>query len=136
MMANFEDSEDEQPPTPKRFRSTNALKGAATYRSKYNPKWQQEFPCVQPVRDDPHCFYCSVCEKKLACHHSGKTDVTNHLMSRVLKSKAESFQVALRNQSTLSFASSGPLNEKVSAQQSENKRYNLALVFSCTCTCR
>lgn len=113
MATSTEGSGDEQPPTPKKVKSIKALKGSATYRSKFNPKWQQEFPCIQPVRDDPHYFYCSVCEKKLTCHHSGKGDVTNHLKAERHKSKAESKQAALRSQSTLSFASSGSLNEKV-----------------------
>lgn len=112
-MAESSSPDRSGPPPAKKFKNLKSLTGAATYKSKYNPIWQQDFPCIQPVVGDPHSFYCSVCEKSLTCHHSGKGDVTDHLKSQRHKGKAESKQAALRNQSTLSFASSGTLNEKI-----------------------
>lgn len=99
----------EEPPTKK----LKAYTGSATYKCKFNPVWQQEFPCVKPARDDPNSFFCSVCERTFTCHHSGKGDITSHIGSQRHKLKAECTQASLRNQRTLSFASSGSLNEKV-----------------------
>lgn len=88
--------------------------GSATYNCKFNSDWKQEFPCIQPARNDPHSFFCSVCERSFTCHHSGRGDVTSHIGSQRHKLKAEAVQESLRNQRTLSFAQSGSLNEKVS----------------------
>lgn len=101
---------EEEPPRKK----TRSLKGAATYKCKFNTIWQSEFPCVQPTKGDPHSFYCSVCEKSLTCHHSGKADVTEHLKTQRHLDKAKAKEAESRNQTTLrSFSSSSSLNESI-----------------------
>ena len=35
-------------------------------------------PCIQPVKQDPHAFFCKICSKKVSCSHQAFGDVVRH----------------------------------------------------------
>ena len=78
MASSSSDSEsdhtDKTPPPKKR----KAGKGAATYWTKYNPQWQEEFPFVSKCQNDQYNFHCSVCQKDVSCRHQGVSDLKRH----------------------------------------------------------
>ncbi|KAM4581644.1 uncharacterized protein V3H82_005782 [Fundulus diaphanus] len=51
--------------------------GAATYNSKFNPKWEEQWPCIT-AGSTPFHFWCTVCRRELECRHSGRADVVRH----------------------------------------------------------
>ncbi|XP_047202552.1 uncharacterized protein LOC124856284 isoform X6 [Girardinichthys multiradiatus] len=51
--------------------------GAATYNSKFNPKWEEEWSCIT-AGSTPFHFWCTVCRRELECRHSGRADVVRH----------------------------------------------------------
>ena len=54
-------------------------KGAAVYGTKFNSKWESEFPFVSTRPDtDAYSFYCMVCKKNFNCKHQGIADVRRH----------------------------------------------------------
>ena len=57
---------------------TKKFHGAAIYDSKYRTIWQKTWPFIQPVTNDPHSFYCTVCRKSVSCKHQGERDVGRH----------------------------------------------------------
>ena len=72
-------SEDEtvllSTPPPKRKRS--ALKGAATYKTIYNPEWAKNFP-ITVANNNKYALYCIPCKKNVLCGHMGIGDVKQH----------------------------------------------------------
>ena len=63
------------PPRPKKAES---LTRAATYGTKYNPAWLNEYPFVScGQRDQVYSFYYKVWQKDVSCWHQGITDVKN-----------------------------------------------------------
>ena len=70
VMAEAEDS----PSSPKR-RKTEELAGpsrkygggGAIYKSRFQVSWQKKWPCVKPVKNDPHHFECTVCSEQVSC---------------------------------------------------------------------
>lgn len=83
------DSEDvlAAPPTKKL-----ALRGAATYKTAYNPEWAKEFP-ISGVNGNKHAFYCIPCKKTVQCEHMGVGDVKQHCKASVHKKNGRSFKV-------------------------------------------
>ena len=78
MSSSSSDSESEstdKTPPPKKLK---ACKGAATYGTKYNPRWQTDFPFVSGCQNDPYSFYCNVCQKDVSCRHQGVSDLKRH----------------------------------------------------------
>ena len=61
------------PPQKKLKAST----GAATYKTKFNPSWQAEFPFVSRS-DSIYSFHCNVCRKDVSCSHQGVNDLKRH----------------------------------------------------------
>ena len=59
-------------------RSTRKLEGSATYRCKFDKEWSKKNPCIQPVKEDPHAFFCTICSKKVSCSHQAFCDVVRH----------------------------------------------------------
>ena len=43
----------ESPPTPKKAKRSK-FKGAAKYKTKFNPDWKKEFPFITSVAGDPY----------------------------------------------------------------------------------
>ena len=58
--------------------STRKLKGYATYRCKFDKEWSKKNPCIQPVKEDPYAFFCTICSKKVSCSHQAFCDVVRH----------------------------------------------------------
>lgn len=54
-----------------------ASTGAATYKTKFNPSWQAEFPFVSRS-DSIYSFHCNVCRKDVSCSHQGVNDLKRH----------------------------------------------------------
>jgi len=61
------------------------FQGAAVYKSKFQRDWQKKWPCVTPVKDRPHHFYCTPCSKAVSCGHQGEKDVKRHMDSAMHK---------------------------------------------------
>ena len=53
-------------------------KGASHYKTKFDPKWRKEWPCIQKGNDE-YRFFCSVCFKHVLCSHQGLSDVKRHI---------------------------------------------------------
>ena len=58
--------------------STKKLGGSATYRCKFDKEWSKKNPCIQPVKEDPHAFFCTICSKKVSCSYQAFGDVVRH----------------------------------------------------------
>ena len=56
--------------------------GAAFYKTKFDPKWSQEWSFIKRGNDSFH-FLCTVCNKNVPCNHQGLADVERHLRSIV-----------------------------------------------------
>lgn len=72
--------------------------GASVYKSKFQANWQKRWPCIAPVKDNPHTFHCKLC---LKVGHQGEKDVTQHVDS----SQHQRNVKAVKNTQPLSFAS-------------------------------
>ena len=35
-------------------------------------------PCIQPVKVDPHAFFCTICSKKVSCSHQAFGDIVRY----------------------------------------------------------
>ena len=60
---------DNQPPSKKaKTMSCQPKKasGAAYYNTKFNKSWIEKYGCIQPVRNDPSYFLCTVCNKRIS----------------------------------------------------------------------
>ena len=73
------DHEQQPVPSPKRAKvidgqqsSIKKFTGAAAYKSGFQACWQKRWPCIKPVKDDPHSFHCTVCFKAVSCGHQGE----------------------------------------------------------------
>ena len=58
--------------------STRNLEGSATYRCRFDKEWSKKNPCMQPVKEDPHAFFCTICSKKVSFSHQAFGDVARH----------------------------------------------------------
>ena len=66
-------------PAPKRSR----LSGAATYNTRFNPSWCDQFPFITQGKQDPlYSFHCKVCNKDYRCSHQGIADIKRHESSK------------------------------------------------------
>lgn len=84
--------------------------GAATYNTKYVRSWTETYPCVQPVKNDPCSFHCTVCGKNVSCKHMGLGDVKRHIQGLNHQKAAKDME----KQKKLSFVSTkSPINKKV-----------------------
>ena len=59
-------------------RSTRKLEGSATYRCKFDKEWSKKNPCIQPVKEDPQAFFCTICSKKVSFSHQTFRDVVGN----------------------------------------------------------
>ena len=101
------DSEELAPPSPKAPKldtrgSFKKFTGAAVYQSGFQACWQKKWPCIKPVKSDPHSFQCTVCFKAISCGHQGERDVSRHIASVQHQRKAK----AVKSTPTLSFTTS------------------------------
>ena len=57
--------------------SKRKFQGSATYSTKFDSRWKEQYPCIQAVKGDPYSysFLCSTCSKKVSCKHMGIADV-------------------------------------------------------------
>ena len=70
--------------------NTRKLEESATYRCKFDKDWSKKTPCIQPVKVDPHAFFCTICSKKVSCCHQAIGDVVRHCKTaRHIKFKDE-----------------------------------------------
>ena len=75
-------------PSPKRPREDKKYGGAYAYKSKFQAVCKKRWPCIVPVKDNPHMFHCTVCLKSQSCAHQGERDVTRHIDSMQHKQTA------------------------------------------------
>lgn len=76
-------------PSPKRTKvnvssgSGNGRKysDAALYQSSFQARLQKRWPCVVPVTDNLHSFWCTLYSNVVSCGHQGERDVTHHIAS-------------------------------------------------------
>ena len=55
------------------------LAGASKYGSRYQPKWEQEFPFIKcGIQDSVYSFYCKVWQRDISCRHQGIADLKRH----------------------------------------------------------
>ena len=86
------------------------FRGAAIYKSKFQSSWPKTWPFVQPVKNDPHAFFCNVCRKSVSCKHQGERDVVRHAAC----TQHQRNKKALQSTSQLNFASTvDPVKDKV-----------------------
>ena len=110
--SSLSDSEESglSTPPPKK-RCGHAQKGAATYKTAYNPEWAKSYP-VSVVNGNNYAFYCVPCKKNVQCGHMGIGDVKQHCRS-ALHRKMEAAIKSSRSLLTYSSASSSSdLSEK------------------------
>lgn len=94
-----------------RCSSGKKFRGAALYNSKFQSSWLKTWPFVQPVKNDPHVFYCTVCRKSVSCKHQGERDIVRHAETAQHRKNAK----ALESTSRIKFVSTtDPLKDKVS----------------------
>lgn len=115
---NTDNDSDTPVPSPKRHKegeqqsSIKKFTGVAVYKSSFRAVWQKKWPCITPVKTDPHSFHCTICFKALSCGHQGERDVTRHIASVQHQRNAK----AVKSTPTItSFASSSSVNDKVHA---------------------
>ena len=58
--------------------NTRKIIGFATYRCKFDKEWSKKNNCIQPVKEDPHAFFCTICSKKVSCSHQALGDLVRH----------------------------------------------------------
>lgn len=68
--------------------------GAAIYNSKFNPKWEEDWPCIT-AGSTPYHFWCTVCRRELECKHSGRADVVRHFKRDYHKKKLKFYEKLL-----------------------------------------
>ena len=109
LLSDSEESGLSTPPPKKRC--GHAQKGAATYKTAYNPEWAKSYP-VSVVNGNNYAFYCVPCKKNVQCGHMGIGDVKQHCRS-ALHRKMEAAIKSSRSLLTYSSASSSSdLSEK------------------------
>ena len=58
--------------------STRKLERSVTYRCKFDKEWSKKNTCIQPVKEDPHVFFCTICSKKVSCSHQAFCNVVQN----------------------------------------------------------
>ena len=113
--------DDGELPCPSKRRKTGSAtssstgrkwSGAALYKTKFQSTWQQMWPFIAPVKDNPHSFRCTVCMKMVSCGHQGERDVARHAESAQHKKCVK----AMKNTQPLGFmpgSATDPLKDKV-----------------------
>ena len=48
------------------------------YRCKFDKEWSKKNPCIQPVKENPQVFFCTICSKKVSFSHQAFGDVVRH----------------------------------------------------------
>jgi hypothetical protein len=67
---------------PRKRNKTTAFKGSARYSTKFDRSWSRKYDCIDALREDPFCFFCTVCKKKkVSCKHQGELDIKRHIAS-------------------------------------------------------
>jgi hypothetical protein len=67
-------TDDEEHPGPSKRQKVNSSKGkrgAALYRTKFQVGWRQKWLFAVAVKNCPHSFCCTVCNKVISCGHQG-----------------------------------------------------------------
>ena len=68
--------------------NTRKIIGSAAYRCKFDKEWSKKNYCIQPVKEDPHAFFYTICSKKVSCSHQALGDVVRHCKTALhIKSK-------------------------------------------------
>jgi hypothetical protein len=49
---------------PRKRNKTTAFKGSARYSTKFDRSWSRKYDCIDALREDPFCFFRTVCKKK------------------------------------------------------------------------
>ena len=62
----------------RRIKRTIILERSATYRCMFDKEWSKKNPCIQPVMEDPHAFFCTICSNKVSCSHQAFGGVVRH----------------------------------------------------------
>jgi hypothetical protein len=96
--------------------------GAAIYKTKFNAKWQEKWSFIIPVKNNPHLFHCTACNKDASCGHQGETDVMRHIDSIQHKKNSKTLQ----NNTRLSFPSTSK-SQKDQVIRAELKITNLLI---------
>ena len=42
------------------------------YKARFNSEWCKEGSLIQPCKEDPHAFFCTVYSEKKSCSHQGE----------------------------------------------------------------
>ena len=82
------------------------------YKTRFQLSWQKKWPFINPIRDNPRSFQCTVCKKAVSCGHQGERDVACHAESAQHKTNAK----AIKTTQPLGFqpvSSADPLKNKV-----------------------
>ena len=71
---------EECPGPSKRLKvnSSKGKRGAAQYRTKFQIGWRQKWPFAVVVKNNPHSFCCTMCNKVISCGHQGERDLSRH----------------------------------------------------------
>ena len=77
---SYSTDEEEHPGPSKRpkVNSSKGKQGAAQYRTKFQVGWRQKWPFAVAVKNDPHSFRCTMCNKVISCGHQGERDLSRH----------------------------------------------------------
>ena len=63
-----ESDTDESDSLKKKKTDSNKFKRAFLYKERFNGEWCKEWSFIQPCKEDPHAFFCTVCSEKKAVH--------------------------------------------------------------------
>ena len=90
---------------------TGKAKDTLTYHTKFNREWTKIYPFIVSVKGDVYKFFCTPCQRKIACDHQGKRDIERHVGKNLHQSTVK----AMKSQSTIQLhTESSALAEKVS----------------------
>ena len=78
--SDIESERKDQPPSSKW-----KFQGFVTYNTKYDPRWKQQYPCIDAVKGDVYSFFCCTYSKKMSCKHMGISDVKRHIGIHVIQ---------------------------------------------------
>ena len=96
-------------------RSKLAKAGSAKYKSKFQPEWTKEWPCISKGTT-PYHFWCNICRKESVCSHQGRLDITRHLMTESHRNKVKTVE---RTQPISKFMFNAPCRGEMSEIESK-----------------
>lgn len=86
----------EMPQTKGNAKKTK-YQGSFQYKSSFDPRWTDQWPCIVPCPESKHSFYCKVCKRTVSCSKQGIRDVKVHITTIMHQDNAK----GMKNQSTL-----------------------------------